>query len=387
MGKRLHILIALVYNKNGIATWCIEATRALQIAGHQVTLLTRSISMVPYDVQPCAIETESIATRRSFFDKVGQRLRQWYSVWLFVLPTSAPLKTAYEELSLAGQAPQLVLVAQADFVWPNCPVPQWVVGRSWPISLGGYLGKMQEWKNLGWLNRLSTLWFWYRMDHKAYRYSTGVLAITKRLAADLHQNGYRTMQLYPCIASPQKHPSRTSGPSISLFSAALSLDDPRKHIMWMVEQLAALRAAGLSFTCTLAGHYTQVLDGRLRSLLPDIRLTGYLSREQVSAHMQAADIFLFSSLQENWGYVLVEAIAAGMVLFTPDTYPFDEINPLSALRYKVSNGRDFQEKCSQLLKSFAEWQEAARTPYQAFAHQVHHSYFTQHIEQLVGAIR
>jgi hypothetical protein len=261
-----------------------------------------------------------------------------------------PIETAFEQLRQTGNTPGLILVAQTDFLWPHAPVPQWVVGRSWPVSLKGYLGKMNELKSQPWLPRLHDLLFWYKMDHKAYKMATGVLAITNKLSNDLKQLGYNSQRLYPCVDIPSANMHKPKENKLRLLTAALHLGDKRKHIGWMMQALKPLNRQGISFEITLVGEFDTQIEQAFRMDFPQVKLTGRITRQALLGEMANHDIFLFTSLQENWGYVLIEAIAQGMVVFTPDRYPFSEINNCKMARFEMGNTTSFQRELFKILK-------------------------------------
>lgn len=343
-----HILIGVVYNRNGIATWCIEAAKALLQAGKRVTIVTTRLDWLPEDLHAVAILAAPEKARNTW-QKISGRLNWWLQFFISPSFNRAPLQTVFQQLESNGNQPDLLLVAQSDFLWPDAPVPQWVVARSWPVTLKGYLAKMKELKSQAWLPRLHDLLFWYKMDNKAYRQATGVLAITRRLGNELLQMGIRAKAVYPCIGMHSNGVEKRPGTVPRLLTAALHLGDKRKNIGWMVSALGNLKRNGISFELTLVGDYDDETQKSLEKELPGVRLTGRLNRQYLLDEMAGHDIFLFASLQENWGYVLVEAMAQGMVVFTPDVYPFDEMNSTRAARFEVDNAESFQQGLLRLL--------------------------------------
>ena len=62
------------------------------------------------------------------------------------------------------------------------------------------------------------------------------------------------------------------------------------------------------------------------NLYPDESLifTGVLSREDLCCLYQLADVFIFPSIKEGWGLVILEAIASGLPIITSNHPPFTE---------------------------------------------------------------
>ncbi|QTF91175.1 glycosyltransferase, partial [Halomonas sp. BM-2019] len=52
----------------------------------------------------------------------------------------------------------------------------------------------------------------------------------------------------------------------------------------------------------------------LESALPDAHFTGFIPAEDLARHYASADLFLFPSLSETWGNVLLEAMASGLAV-------------------------------------------------------------------------
>ncbi|TFH87018.1 glycosyltransferase family 1 protein [Billgrantia azerbaijanica] len=52
----------------------------------------------------------------------------------------------------------------------------------------------------------------------------------------------------------------------------------------------------------------------LEKALPETHFTGFLPREALARHYASADIFLFPSLSETWGNVVLEAMASGLAV-------------------------------------------------------------------------
>jgi glycosyltransferase involved in cell wall biosynthesis len=289
-------------------------------------------------------------SKRTTAIKIWDRLR-WFQGFIRAGNFNVkPIEKAFKNCKEKGNAPHLILVAQTDFLWPASPVPQWVVARSWPLSLTGYFKKMNVLKSQPFFSRLHDLLFWYHMDHKAYRKATGVIAITKQLHHDLKQMGIRSVHVYPCISVPPLREKPPNQGHLRLMTAALHIGDKRKNIHWMLSALGRLNRDGHAFSLTIVGDYTTKDAKRIYEQVPHAVLTGRLSREKLLYTMKQHDVFLFASLQENWGYVLAEAIVAGLIIVTPEVYPFTEINPNNNLRYISNNELSFARCIETLMK-------------------------------------
>jgi glycosyltransferase involved in cell wall biosynthesis len=85
---------------------------------------------------------------------------------------------------------------------------------------------------------------------------------------------------------------------------------PEKNYPLLAEACAALRAAHPR------AKFILVSDGPLRKKLqrahPWIHFTGFLDAEALAAHYASADLFLYPSLTETFGNVVLEAMASGL---------------------------------------------------------------------------
>jgi glycosyltransferase-like protein len=113
-------------------------------------------------------------------------------------------------------------------------------------------------------------------------------------------------------------------------------------------------------------------------LLPgkSLVLPGVISDQELAALYRLADAFVFPSVREGWGLVVLEAIAAGLPVITSNQPPFTEflsdtqallINPDSspaiaqAMRFSVeSNSTKSRVQNSQSILPHYSWENSAR---------------------------
>jgi len=83
-----------------------------------------------------------------------------------------------------------------------------------------------------------------------------------------------------------------------------------KNYPLLISSFEAIRA------CHPSAQFIVTSDGPLRKKLerahPWIRFTGILSREDLARHYASADLFLYPSLTETFGNVVIEAMASGL---------------------------------------------------------------------------
>lgn len=107
------------------------------------------------------------------------------------------------------------------------------------------------------------------------------------------------------------------------------LDGPRPVYMY-VGRVAVEKNIEAFLKLDLPGSKYVVGTGpdleMLRSRFPDVRFTGYLTREPLAEHVAAADVFVFPSRTDTFGLVLLEALACGVpVAAYPVQGPIDII--------------------------------------------------------------
>lgn len=122
----------------------------------------------------------------------------------------------------------------------------------------------------------------------------------------------------------------------------------------------------------------------------DVILTGILSETELLDIYRCADVFVFPSLQEGWGLVLLEAIASGLPIVTSNISPFTEflspeiatfVNPtsvseiaqgmLTAIADSSTTSQNKQlelEQARQELLSHHSWSRSAQIHVQHYQH-------------------
>lgn len=85
---------------------------------------------------------------------------------------------------------------------------------------------------------------------------------------------------------------------------------PEKNLDLLRDTFLAMLAARPDLTLVVVGDG----PGRrsLQRALPDAHFTGFIDRDALVRHYASADIFVFPSVSETWGNVLLEAMASGL---------------------------------------------------------------------------
>jgi hypothetical protein len=62
------------------------------------------------------------------------------------------------------------------------------------------------------------------------------------------------------------------------------------------------------------------------------------------------DIFVFASIQDDWGFVLTEAMVNKLIVIVPDVHPFNEMVPNAEFRFKPGDVGSFKAVIGSILK-------------------------------------
>ncbi|MBW4467526.1 MAG: MSMEG_0565 family glycosyltransferase [Pegethrix bostrychoides GSE-TBD4-15B] len=161
--------------------------------------------------------------------------------------------------------------------------------------------------------------------------------------------------------------------------------EPRKNSLALLRAFHQIRAEYPQAQLVIAGgatlfDYQLYRDAffdlaRQLKLEPSLRLPGVISHAELPLLYRCADAFVFPSLKEGWGLVVLEAIASGLPVITANQAPFTEflsadqallVDPLSidaiaaAMKTAISSQRHALVQESQLVLSQYSWEASAK---------------------------
>ena len=189
--------------------------------------------------------------------------------------------------------------------------------------------------------------------------SRAVMAATPALASELRMRGFRNVVLWP------------RGVDTALFHPCETVSDLTKPVFLSVGRLAVEKNLDAFLSLDLPGTKVVVGDGPARPALekayPGVVFLGALHGEQLAQAYASADVFVFPSLTDTFGLVMLEALASGVpVAAFPVAGPRDVIgsSPVGVLN------NDLRLACLAALQiapadcvAFAQrhsWDSAAR---------------------------
>lgn len=209
---------------------------------------------------------------------------------------------------------------------------------------------------------------WLRRFHAA---AGGTMVSTPSLRRELEERGFTRLMNW------------TRGVDTLLFRPQTSdaLDGLARPIFLFVGRLAVEKNLAAFLSLDLPGTKVFVGDGpdrsRLQALDGGARFLGALTGEALARTYAAADVFVFPSLTDTFGIVLLEALACGLpVAAFPTTGPLDVIGGTGAgvldrdLRAASLAALEIpRERCREVALRYS-WAESARQFYGNIA-QVH----------------
>ena len=216
-----------------------------------------------------------------------------------------------------------------------------------------------------WTSELA--WAWLRRFHAP---GAAVLAATTTLQRELAGRGFHDVKLWP------------RGVDAELFRPRESFVTWKRPIFLTVGRLAVEKNVEAFLKLDLPGTKLVVGDGpahpQLEKAYPGAVFLGSRQGEALSEIYAAADVFVFPSLTDTFGLVLLEALASGVpVAAFPAAAPRDLIGEAAV----GALDRDLRLACLAALECSREecrdfalgmsWEASARTFIELVAHATH----------------
>jgi glycosyltransferase involved in cell wall biosynthesis len=142
----------------------------------------------------------------------------------------------------------------------------------------------------------------------------------------------------------------------SSFLLFVGAQEPRKNLMRLLDALKIVHLQGEKIPLVLVGPGGQdtirlLSHAEKLGLASWIRLTGYLSEEELRRAYRLATVFVFPSLCEGFGLPLLEAMASGVPVVASFTSAIPEVSKNAALYFRPEDPESMAEKIIFLLKS------------------------------------
>ena len=175
-----------------------------------------------------------------------------------------------------------------------------------------------------------------------------VMVATPTMRDELAQHGFRNITPWSRgVDTDQFHPRTDDEPDV--------FADLPRPVFLSVGRVAVEKNIEAFLGLDLPGSKVVVGDGpqkdELAAKYPNVRFTGAKFGEELAAHFACADVFVFPSLTDTFGLVILEAMAAGTpVAAYPAPGPIDIIPDSGAGALAASATEGLREACLEALK-------------------------------------
>jgi glycosyltransferase involved in cell wall biosynthesis len=219
---------------------------------------------------------------------------------------------------LDGFAPEAIHIATEG--------PIGIIGRRYCITRGlvfntAYHTRFPEYIRARWHVPMVFSYKYLRWFHCR---SVRVLVATPSVMREMERRGFRNMALWQRGVDTQLfHPRQEAPPGVSRLPRPLMLYVGRVAVEKNLEAYLRLDVPG---TKLVVGHGPDVV--RLQARYSQARFLGRICGEELARYYSASDVFVFPSLTDTFGLVLLEAMACGTpVASYPAPGPVDVITP------------------------------------------------------------
>ena len=345
------IIVGYVYNNNGMATWCFETAYALHEAGYNVMLVHSSTIKLP-EILPFktfVFDFEENSKANGLLKKIKT---------FFQIISSSSNKFSFfiqNELAKLNIQPKAFFLNQSNLVSTNIITPQYVCAWVYPFTLKRYITSSFTQMNKGIKNKvlaLTTAIGFYRKDLSGFKKATHVLAITEAMHKQLVKKRIKSFLLPPCcevVINNLNNEEIVANRKIRIIISALDLESKRKNSIWLLQCLNKITTQ--TFKITLIGKTGNIINELIKNSPHTFYCSGQLNRNEALQQMKTADIFLFASLSDDWGYVITEAMAKGLAVLVPNNHPFNFIVGTNDYCFELNNEDSFKNKLLQLVNA------------------------------------
>ena len=265
------------------------------------------------------------------------------------LPTYAEIRLS---LTTFGAVGRRIAAARADHIHLATEGPLGFMARRYCLRndlpfTTSFHTKLPEY--IAARTRIPVSWT-YRLMRAFHNAGSGVLVTTSSLEADLKARGFNKLMRWSPGVDNDRFRHRES----------CVLDFPRPLFLY-VGRVAVEKNLEAFLSLDLPGTKVVVGDGPARSALemqfPQARFLGLRMGEDLAKIYSSADVFVFPSLTDTFGLVLLEAMASGLpVAAYPVAGALDVVDQSGA----GSLNQDLKQACLEALE-IPRWKPRARS--------------------------
>lgn len=133
--------------------------------------------------------------------------------------------------------------------------------------------------------------------------------------------------------------------------------EERKGLHLLLDSIVELKKRGRNYPLTIMGKVIEPLYfDRLKKTIEenglDVRFTGFLSRKEMDKILSESDVFVFPSLLEGYGMVLIEAQVYGLpiVSFDNSAMPYNVKNDNNGFAVKTGDSKAFADAVEKIVE-------------------------------------
>lgn len=281
----LHVTEQLLH-ASGISVFCGELSNAFVAQGHEVKILVRQIIDNPYPIDPAVQVVDSLKALNDWKPDVVHL----HGMWL----------------------PFLIRV----FLWAH--------RHKLPLVWSTH-GCLTDWSfRHKWLKKRIA---WYTYQRLALRWATVIHTTGPFETKDLrsHDLPNEIVEIPLGVHVPKDPPSKTDKPiRTALF---LSYIHRKKGLLDLIDAWAALNPS--DWRLVIAGDaedaYLDEVKAYAAAKEVNATFTGEVFGEEKEALLNEADLFILPSRSENFGVVVLEALAHGIPVLTTNATPWSSL--------------------------------------------------------------
>jgi glycosyltransferase involved in cell wall biosynthesis len=337
----LHVAVLLYTASGGLSTYALELSEALVRRGLDVTL---------FGVRQCAVN-EKFQYMTIPHIEVLKKIRDPL-VW---------------NMSIGARVTNILRSSSIDIV--HCVYPALVpfIRLRKPIVCSGWFSPHNLQARLSIairmfpfsFSRLGELWGqteYFFLDDFGYRSSRSIFAVTKALEENLRGRFGSKVRYLPPGINLISRKRMTGGQKVRIACIASDLENPRKGLSTLLRALTLLEPSLYQrVELLLIGNYSYRLENEVEMLrrkgFSSIRLSGYVQRERIIENLLQIDLLVCPSLYEEFGYVVLEAMSAGVPVIATKVRPLTDIilHGVSGLLFEKENIRELSSLISMLI--------------------------------------
>lgn len=302
--ERRHLRVAVVTETyppeiNGVAMTLGRMVRALQQRDHQVQL-----------IRP----RQDASDRPPREENLEQVLRPGVPIPRYAgLKMGLPAKSALHRLWSLKRPDVIQIATEGPLGWSAMAAAKKLripVATDFHTNFHSY----SQHYGLGWLKK--PIVSYLRKFHSQARVT---MVPSLSIRRELESAGFRNVQVVARgVDTDLFHPARRSAElrrawgvgDDDLVAINVGRMAPEKNLALLLRAYAAIRQVSPSARLVLVGDGPEL--GPLKQAHPDIVFRGARRGEDLAAHYASADLFLFPSMTETFGNVLLEAMASGL---------------------------------------------------------------------------